>query len=173
MTAKTTILTRLFDAPRELVFECWLKPEHLLHWYSAGGGWTTPYAETDPRTGGRFKVGFAAPDGKGSFDFTGTYSEVKPPERIVIMIDDGRPVTVDFTEQNGKTLVTLTLTLETTHQRRTATPRLGCDAGEPSIHIWKGKQHDHRQRLISTSATHARKPSKLTRKSWAARSSPW
>jgi uncharacterized protein YndB with AHSA1/START domain len=75
MTAKTTILTRLSDAPRELVFECWLKPEHLLHWYSAGGGWTTPYAETDPKTGGRFKIGFAAPDGKGSFDFTGTYSE--------------------------------------------------------------------------------------------------
>src|ERR1700690_4603142 len=52
---------------------------------------------------------------KGSFDFTGTYSEVKPPERIVIMIDDGRPVTVEFKEQTGKTLVTLTLTLETTH----------------------------------------------------------
>src|SRR5580700_6166563 len=85
MTAKTTILTRLFAAPRELVFECWLKPEHLLHWYSAGDGWTTPYAESDPKTGGRFKIGFAAPagpDGKsqGSFDFTGTYTEVKTPE---------------------------------------------------------------------------------------------
>jgi uncharacterized protein YndB with AHSA1/START domain len=113
--AKTTILTHLFNAPRELVFECWLKPEHLLHWYSAGGGWTTPYAESDPKTGGRFKIGFAAPDGKGSFDFTGTYTQVKAPERIVILIDDGRPVTVDFTQQGGKTLVTLTLTLETTH----------------------------------------------------------
>ena len=41
MTDKTILITRLFDAPRELVFECWMKPEHLLHWYSAGGGWTT------------------------------------------------------------------------------------------------------------------------------------
>jgi uncharacterized protein YndB with AHSA1/START domain len=113
--AKTIVITRLFDAPRPLVFECWLKPEHLLHWYSAGGGWTTPYAETDPRQGGRFKVGFAAPDGKGSFDFTGSYTEVKAPERIVFTIDDGRPVTVDFTEQDGKTLITLTLTLESLH----------------------------------------------------------
>jgi hypothetical protein len=71
--AKTIVITRLFDAPRALVFECWLKPEHLLHWYSAGDGWTTPHARTDPRTGGRFNIGF------------------------------------------GKTLITLTLTLETTH----------------------------------------------------------
>jgi uncharacterized protein YndB with AHSA1/START domain len=115
VTAKTIVITRLFDAPRALVFECWLKPEHLTHWYSAGGGWTTPYAETDPRNGGRFKIGFAAPEGKGGFDFTGAYDEVKAPERIVFTIDDGRPVTVDFADQGGKTLVTLTLTLETTH----------------------------------------------------------
>lgn len=120
MADKTITITRLFDAPRKLVFECWMKPEHLLHWYSAGGGWTTPYAESDGRTGGRFKIGFAGPvgpDGKnqGAFDFTGTYDEVKPPERIVFTIDDGRPVTVVFTEEAGKTLITLTLTLETTH----------------------------------------------------------
>lgn len=36
--AGTIILTRRFDAPATLVFECWLKPKHLLHWYSAGGG---------------------------------------------------------------------------------------------------------------------------------------
>ena len=50
MTDATITLTRLFDAPRALVFECWLKPEHLVHWYSAGDGWTTPYAESDWRT---------------------------------------------------------------------------------------------------------------------------
>jgi uncharacterized protein YndB with AHSA1/START domain len=113
--AKTITIIRLFDAPRALVFECWLKPEHLLHWYSAGGGWTTPHARTDARKGGRFNIGFAGPDGKTGFDFTGTYDEVKAPERLVFTIDDGRPVTVDFADQDGKTLVTLTLTLETTH----------------------------------------------------------
>ena len=51
-TAKTITITRLFDAPRALVFECWLKPEHLVHWHSAGDGWTTPYAQSDGRTAG-------------------------------------------------------------------------------------------------------------------------
>jgi uncharacterized protein YndB with AHSA1/START domain len=118
--AKTILITRRFDAPSALVFECWLKPEHLIHWYNAGDGWTTPYAETDPRQGGRFKIGFAGPDGKVAFNFTGTYDEVTPPEsgktgRIRFAIDDGRPVTVEFSEQDGRTLVSLTLTLETTH----------------------------------------------------------
>lgn len=113
--AKTIVITRLFDAPRHLVFECWLKAEHLVHWYSAGDGWTTPHAESDGRTGGRFKIGFAAPDGKLAFDFTGTYDEVTPPERIVFTSDDGRPMRVDFADQDGKTLVTFTLTLESTY----------------------------------------------------------
>jgi uncharacterized protein YndB with AHSA1/START domain len=86
-----------------------------VHWYSAGDGWSTPYAESDGRTGGRFKIGFAGPDGKVAFDFTGTYDEVTAPERIAFTADDGRPMRVEFSDQGGKTLVTLTLTLETTH----------------------------------------------------------
>ncbi len=115
MTFNTTLLTRLLDAPRELVFDCCLKAEHLVHWHSAGGGWTTPYATSDGRTGGRFKIGYAAPDGKVAFDFTGIYTEVTPHSRIVFQIDDGRPCTLDFADQDGKTLVTLTLALEGTH----------------------------------------------------------
>jgi uncharacterized protein YndB with AHSA1/START domain len=113
--AKTITITRLYDAPRSLVFDCWLKPEHLVHWYSAGDGWSTPYAESDGCTGGRFKIGFAGPDGKVAFDFTGTYDEVTAPERIAFTADDGRPMRVEFSDQGGKTLVTLTLTLEPTH----------------------------------------------------------
>ena len=118
--AKTILISRLFDAPPALVFECWLKAEHLVHWYSAGEGWTTPYAESDGRTGGRFKIGFAGPDGKVAFDFTGTYDEVTAPApgktgRIAFTADDGRPMRADFTEQDGKTLVTFMLTLEPTH----------------------------------------------------------
>ena len=122
---KTITITRLYDAPPALVFECWLKPEHLLHWYSAGGGWTTPHARTDPKKGGRFDIGFAGPvgpDGKnqGAFDFTGTYDEIIPPApgkngRIAFTIDDGRPVIVDFADQGGKTILTLVLALEGTH----------------------------------------------------------
>ena len=65
--AKQITITRSFDAPASLVFECWTRPEHLLHWYSAGGGWTTPHAKSDGRAGGRFDIGFADPEGKMSF----------------------------------------------------------------------------------------------------------
>jgi uncharacterized protein YndB with AHSA1/START domain len=117
--ARQITITRSFDAPTSLVFECWTRPEHLLHWYSASGGWTTPHARTDPRPGGKFNIGFAGPDGNG-FDFTGVYDEVTPPApgkngRIVFTIDDGRPVTVDFAEVGGKTIITLLLTLENTY----------------------------------------------------------
>jgi uncharacterized protein YndB with AHSA1/START domain len=112
---RTITITRLFDAPQSLVFASWLTPEHLVQWYNAGDGWTTPYAQTDPRTGGRFKIGFAGPDGKIAFDFTGSYNEVSAPDRLVFTIDDGRPVTVDFATEGSKTRIILTLTLENTH----------------------------------------------------------
>jgi uncharacterized protein YndB with AHSA1/START domain len=118
--ARTITITRSYDAPVGLVFECWLKPEHLLQWYSAGGGWTTPHAHTDPRKGGKFNIGFAGPDGKTGFDFTGTYDEVTPPlpgkdGQLNFTADDGRPVWVTFSQKDGKTIITLILTLENTY----------------------------------------------------------
>ena len=62
-----------------------------------------------------FKIGFAGPDGKVAFDFTGTYDEVRAHELIAWTADDGRPMRAEFSEQNGKTLVTFILTLEPTH----------------------------------------------------------
>jgi uncharacterized protein YndB with AHSA1/START domain len=112
---KTITITRLLDAPRELVFQCWLDPKHLVQWHSAGGGWTTPYAETDPRPGGKFKIGFADPEGKNSFDFTGAYVEILAPSRLVYTIDDGRPITITLEDRDGKTFLTLILTLEAMH----------------------------------------------------------
>jgi uncharacterized protein YndB with AHSA1/START domain len=118
--AKTTTLTRTYDAPASLVFDCCLKPEHLIHWYNAGDGWTTPSAQTDPRPGGRFNIRFQGPDPKMGFDFTGTYDEIVPPApgksgRIKYTIDDGRPVWMEMLEKDGKTYLTLVLTLEGTH----------------------------------------------------------
>ncbi len=109
------VINRVLDAPRELVFDCWLKPEHLVHWFRGSSDWHTPYAETDPRAGGTFRIGFGSPDGKNDFDFYGTYDEVVPPERIVFHLGDGRPVTVSIVEQFGKTLVTVEFAMEETN----------------------------------------------------------
>ncbi len=112
---KQIVITRSFNAPRELVFRCWLEPEHLLQWFRATPGWTTPHARTDPRSGGAFDIGFSSPDSKHNFDFAGNYDVVEPPSRLVFTIGDGRPVTILFADNNSKTDLTLTLTLEPSH----------------------------------------------------------
>jgi uncharacterized protein YndB with AHSA1/START domain len=105
-------ITHTYDAPRELVFRAWIEPEHLVRWYYASEGWTTPFAETDPRPGGAFRIGFASPDGADDFVFEGVYNEVVESERIVFTIGDGRPVWVTFADDGGWTKLTLELTLE-------------------------------------------------------------
>lgn len=75
------VLERVFDAPRERVFEAWTKPEHLARWFAP-----KPYAlivgKMDFRPGGRFSMVMRGPDGS-DFPFTGTYREIDPPARLV------------------------------------------------------------------------------------------
>lgn len=91
----------------ERVFDAFVTPADLLHWHRASEDWTTPHAETDPRVGGRFNIGFGDPTGEHSFDFTGEYTEVDRPNRLAFTIDDGRRSIIEFADAgNGKTLVT-------------------------------------------------------------------
>ncbi len=111
---KTVTIARVLNAPRALVWETLIDPEHLVHWYHASDDWTTPYARTDPKKGGKFDIGFAGPDGKLAFAFEGTYTEFTPPSRLAYVIADGRPVTITLTEEGkNSTRLELTLTLET------------------------------------------------------------
>jgi uncharacterized protein YndB with AHSA1/START domain len=105
-------IKHLYNAPRSLVFKAWTQPEHIVHWFHAAEGWTTPFAETDVRPGGKYRIGMGSPDGKNDFAFEGIYREVVEPERLVLEIGDGRPVTVTFADDGGKTKLTLELTLE-------------------------------------------------------------
>jgi uncharacterized protein YndB with AHSA1/START domain len=107
-------VTRVFDAPRELVFEAWTKPEHLKRWFHPKG-FTTPAAESDPRPGGAFRIMMRSSEGE-EFWSTGTYREVVSPERIVVvealLDDENNPrvdttTTVTFEDEGGKTRVTL------------------------------------------------------------------
>ncbi|MGH2377135.1 MAG: SRPBCC domain-containing protein [Candidatus Limnocylindria bacterium] len=120
---RTFVISRVFDAPRTLVFETFIKPEHLVHWHHAGEGWKTPFAETDPRPGGKLRIGYGSPDGKEDFVMEATYREVVAPERIVYVLGavfpglavvlDERVVTVTFDDLGGKTKVKLEVTMET------------------------------------------------------------
>jgi uncharacterized protein YndB with AHSA1/START domain len=105
------LIVRIFDAPRELVFEAWTKPEHLSRWFGPKG-FTVPTCEMDFRAGGVFRFVMRGPDGK-DYPFDGAYVEIREPSRIVFQgnIHDvpGQDVltTVMFTEFEGKTKLTV------------------------------------------------------------------
>lgn len=106
-------ITRIFNAPRRLVFEAWTKPEHLSRW-SGPHGFTTPFGEMDFRPGGAYRTCLRSPEGE-DYWVQGFYREIVEPERLVFTHawenEDGQPkhetlVTVTFAEHGGKTKLT-------------------------------------------------------------------
>jgi uncharacterized protein YndB with AHSA1/START domain len=79
MTREVT-LTRLLDAPRELVWAAWTDPVRMAQWWGPHQ-FTNPVCEIDGRVGGRFLVHMKAPDGT-VYPMTGTFTEVVKPERL-------------------------------------------------------------------------------------------
>jgi uncharacterized protein YndB with AHSA1/START domain len=113
-TPLTLTLTRVFDAPRELVFRAWTEPEHLRRW-CAPFGFAIPFAGGDLRPGGAWHATMRAPDG-AEHRLVGTYRDIVPPARLVFthawLDADGTPgietlVTVTLEDRGGKTLLTL------------------------------------------------------------------
>lgn len=103
-------LTRIFDAPRELVFRTWTEPKHLAQWWGPRG-FTNPVCKLDLRVGGAILIHMCAPDGT-IYPMTGTFREIVVPERLVFTAVaedlDGSPlidalVTATFEEEDGRT----------------------------------------------------------------------
>ena len=109
-------LTRVFEAPRALVWQAWTDPTMMAQWFGPRG-FTNPVCELDVRVGGSLRIVMRGPDGN-DYPMKGVFSVVLPPERLVftnIAVDkDGNHLlegetTVTFAEKGGKT----TLILET------------------------------------------------------------
>jgi len=75
------VLTRIFNAPRELVFKVWTEPKHILKWWGPKD-FTAPHCKLDPRPGGEFHFCMRAPDGKEYWN-KGVIHEIAAPEKIV------------------------------------------------------------------------------------------
>ena len=108
------VITRVFDAPRELVFKAWTETKHMAQWWGPSG-FTNPVCELDVRAGGAIRIHMRAPDGV-VYPMKGVFEEIDEPERLVFIgsaLDEkGNSMfdvlnTVIFAEQHGKTALTL------------------------------------------------------------------
>jgi len=107
-------ITRVFDAPRALVFKAWTDAAILAQWWGPKG-FTNPVCEIDARVGGAIRIHMRSPDG-AVYPMKGEIREIVPPERLVFtnnaLDGDGNRVTeglttVTFTDEGGKTKLTL------------------------------------------------------------------
>lgn len=107
------VITRVFDAPRDLVWKAWTEPERIKLW-SAPRGFTIPVAEGELRPGGAWKSCMRKPDGTDLW-LAGVYREIDEPKRLVFThawldehLDPGPEtvVTVTLVERGGKTEMT-------------------------------------------------------------------
>lgn len=114
------VLTRIFDAPRRLVFKAWTDPEHLVRWFGPKGFTSTIVGKIDLRPGAPYRIHMRGPDG-GDHWSQGVYREIVEPERVVFAgywaDAEGKPkgpestVTVTFEDLGGKTRLTLRQTV--------------------------------------------------------------
>jgi uncharacterized protein YndB with AHSA1/START domain len=107
------VVTRVFEAPRELVWEAHTNPTHVQQWLLGPEGWTMPVCEIDLRPGGTWHFVWNGPDG-AEIEMRGEYREVTPPERLINTEDWGGDWpetlnTLELTEDGGKTTITTTV----------------------------------------------------------------
>ena len=114
LAEREVTISRILDAPRALVFACWVDAEHLAQWWGPKG-FTNPVCEIDARVGGAIRIHMRSPDG-AVYPMKGEITELVAPERLVftnIAVDGGGNhiieglTTVTFAEENGKTKLTL------------------------------------------------------------------
>ena len=79
---KEIMFTRTFDAPRQLVFDAWTKPELLKRWLYGPNGWSLAVCKVDLRVGGHYRYEWKHTNGN-EMGMGGVYREVVPPERLV------------------------------------------------------------------------------------------
>ena len=126
--------TRIFDAPRALVFQMWTDPKHLAQWWGPTG-FTTTTSAFDMRPGGMWRFVMHGPDGR-DYENRITFEEVVPPERIVYRHgggDDVEPVqfrtTVLFEDLGDKTRLTMRGQFPSAAERDRVIREYGADTG--------------------------------------------
>lgn len=132
--ARAIVTTRVFDASRELVFEAWTNPKHLMQWWGPDGFTTTTRA-IDVRPGGVWRFVMQRPDGV-DYENRIVYDEIVIPERLVYRHPGGEDVepvqihvTVIFEDHDGKTTLTMMMLFASAAQRDRVAEKYGAVEG--------------------------------------------
>lgn len=119
-------ISRAFDAPRDLVFDCHTKAALVRRWLTGPPGWTLPVCDIDLKVGGRYRYVWRSPEGT-DMGMGGVFREIVRPERLVTteLFDEDWTggetlVTTRFDESNGVTTVTMTVLYASTQAREGA-----------------------------------------------------
>jgi len=131
---RTIIGTRVFDAPRDLVWQVWADPKHLAQWWGPNG-FTTTTSAYDARPGGVWRFVMHGPDGR-DYQNRITFDEVVKPERLVYHHGGGEDVepvtfsvTVLFEDVGGKTRITMRMVFPSAAERDRVIKEYGADKG--------------------------------------------
>ena len=132
--ARSLVTTRVFDAPRDLVFEAWTHPNHLSHWWGPTGFSITTRA-FDFRPGGVWRLVMHGPDGRDYQNHI-TFDEIVAPERIAFHHSDAegskRSSSLDivtFEDVGGKTKLTMRLLFSSVEEKERVVREYGAAEG--------------------------------------------
>jgi uncharacterized protein YndB with AHSA1/START domain len=95
----------IIEAPIDIVWDFWTKPEHVQHWNFASPDWHCPKATSDFTVGGEFHYIMAAKDGSVDFDFCGTFTKILDRSFIEIFLEDGRELNIQFESEGDHTRI--------------------------------------------------------------------
>jgi uncharacterized protein YndB with AHSA1/START domain len=129
------VMTRVFDAPRTLVFDAFTKPELIKRWLLGPPGWSMPVCEVDLKVGGKYRYVWRKDGAQTEMGMGGVFREVVATRRLVATerFDEswypGEGVgTTEFVEKGGKTTLTQTMLYES-REAREAVLKSGMESG--------------------------------------------
>jgi uncharacterized protein YndB with AHSA1/START domain len=123
------VVTRVFDAPRSLVFKAWTDPKHLAQWYGPNGFSITTY-EMEFKPGGIWRFVMHGPDGR-DYQNKVVYVEIAEPERLIYDHVSGPQfrMTVTFADDGGRTKLTAQMLFESVALRDKTVKEFGAIEG--------------------------------------------
>ena len=134
-TDREIVMTRVFNAPRRLVFDALTKPELVKQWLLGPPGWTMPLCEIDLRVGGAYRYVWQRSSDENKMGMGGVYREIVPQERLLCteLFDEAwypgeSLITTTLIEQGGRTTLTSTI-LYVSREARDGVLKSGMERG--------------------------------------------